>query len=300
MNLIKFAAIDIGSNAVRLLIMSINPEKGIESLNKELLIRVPLRLGKESFDLGKIPEEKQEQLIRLMKVFKHLLKLYEVTDYRACATAAMREAKNRNNVIKKVFEETEIVIDIIDGDEEALIIFDSHFLYHLKEQKNYLFVDVGGGSTEISLISNGDLVEYFSYKIGTIRILLNKFEEEEFQKLHHELAFLKERYGVSEIIASGGNIVKLNTLANVKKGRKLTLSALIEINNKLKDLTIEQRMDIYKLKTDRADIITNAGDIYIDIAQNVGAEFFLVPKMGLIDGIIHLLYQKWVTKNPLK
>jgi exopolyphosphatase / guanosine-5'-triphosphate,3'-diphosphate pyrophosphatase len=300
MNLIKFAAVDIGSNAVRLLIMSIDPEKGIDSLNKELLIRVPLRLGKESFEVGKIPEDKQKQLIRLMKVFKHLMKLYEVSDYRACATAAIREARNRKNVIKKVFEETEISIDIIDGNEEALIIYDSHFLYHLKEQKNYLFVDVGGGSTEISLISNGEMVQYFSYKIGTVRILLNKVEEEEFVKLHNELSFLKERYAVSEIIASGGNIVKLNTLANVRKGRKLSLEALISINEKLKDLTIEQRMDVYKLKTDRADVITNAGDIYIDIAQTIGAEYFVVPKVGLIDGIIHLLFENWMKNQKLE
>jgi exopolyphosphatase/guanosine-5'-triphosphate,3'-diphosphate pyrophosphatase len=296
-DLVKFGAIDIGSNAVRLLIMSLSPEKGISSLKKELMLRVPLRLGIESFESGKITDTKKDQLIQLMKVYKQLLSLYEVADYRACATAAMREAKNNNKVILDVFEETKITIDIIDGDEEALIIYDSHFLYHLNEHSNYLFVDVGGGSTEVSLISNGVLMTSNSYKIGTVRMLLDKVDQYEYFRLHTDLKEIKEEYEIKEIIATGGNIIKLNSLANNKNGKKLSVAAIETIQEKLKVLSVEERMDAYKLKSDRADVITNAGEIYINIAHTVGAESFIVPKLGLIDGIILLLFERWKTKQ---
>jgi exopolyphosphatase / guanosine-5'-triphosphate,3'-diphosphate pyrophosphatase len=296
-DLVKFGAIDIGSNAVRLLIMSLSPEKGISSLKKELMLRVPLRLGIESFEFGKITDTKKDQLIQLMKVYKHLLSLYEVVDYRACATAAMREAKNNNAVILAVYEETDITIDIIDGDEEALIIYDSHFLYHLNEQSNYLFVDVGGGSTEVSLISDGDLISSNSYDIGTVRMLLDKVDQYEYFRLHADLKEITKEYEIKEIIATGGNIIKLNTLANNRNGKKLPVSAIENIQEKLKELSVEERIDVYKLKSDRADVITNAGEIYLNIAHAVGAESFIVPKLGLIDGIIRLLYEKWKTKQ---
>ncbi len=297
MDLIKFGAIDIGSNAIRLLIMSVSPDKGSESFNKELLIRVPLRLGEESFESGKIPEKKKKKLIRVMKAFRHLMKVFDVVDYRACATAAMREAKNRKEIVKLIKEETDIKIEIIDGQEEAIIIYDSHFLYNLNDQHNYLFVDVGGGSTEISVISNGELVQSSSYKVGTVRMLMNKVNEDEIDRLHADMDLLKNAYEIKDIIGSGGNIIKFHTLAKVRKDRKLTVVMLESMNNLLKDLNVDERMEKYKLKADRADVITFAGDIYLGVAKAIGANSFIVPKTGLIDGMILLLFEKWRHKK---
>jgi exopolyphosphatase / guanosine-5'-triphosphate,3'-diphosphate pyrophosphatase len=297
MTSIKFAAIDIGSNAVRLLIMSISPEDATETFTKELMIRVPLRLGQESFMSGKIADKKAKQLIRLMKAFKHLLKIYDVTDYRVCATAAMREAKNAKDIVKEIKAETDLKIEVIDGHEEALIIYESHFYYNLNDNQNYVFVDVGGGSTEISLIANGELIESKSYNIGTVRLLNNKVNDEEYDKMHTDLAELKEQYAITDIIGSGGNIIKLNALAKLRKDRKLSVTVLETLTETLKQHSVGELMEIYKLKTDRADVITYAADIYLDVAKSVGAKSFIVPKIGLIDGIVHLLYAKWKSKK---
>ncbi|MBV5281673.1 MAG: Ppx/GppA family phosphatase [Paludibacter sp.] len=300
MNSIKFAAIDIGSNAVRLLIMSISPEDITETFSKELMIRVPLRLGQESFMSGKIDDKKAKQLVRLMKAFKHLLKVYDVTDYRVCATAAMREAKNAKEIVKEIKNETDLKIEVIDGHEEALIIYESHFYYNLNENQNYIFVDVGGGSTEISLIANGELMESNSYNIGTVRLLNNKVKSDEYDKMHTDLAELKEQYVITDIIGSGGNIIKLNALAKLRKDRKLSVTVLETLNETLKQHSVDELIEIYKLKPDRADVITHAADIYLDVAKSVGAKSFIVPKIGLIDGIVHLLYAKWRSKKKNK
>jgi len=299
MERVKFAAIDIGSNAVRLLIMSISFDEE-EAFNKELMIRVPLRLGQQAFVDGKINDAKRKQLIRTMKAFRHLMKVFEVESFRACATAAMREAKNSKEIVKEIAKEADINIDIIDGHEEALMIYESHFLYHLNDQQNYAFIDVGGGSTEVSVISNGALVFSNSYRIGTVRLLFDRVEDEEYVKLQNDLSEIKEQYLINDVIASGGNIIKLNTLAKTRKGRKLSVTALNEINEHLKTLSVDERIKTYGLKQDRADVITNAGDVYLDVAQVLGAKSFIVPKIGLIDGLIHLQYTKWKSKKRNK
>lgn len=297
MNNLQFAAIDIGSNAVRLLIMCILPDNSEKSFNKTLMIRVPLRLGQESFVDGKISDTKAKNLIRLMKAFKHLLKVYDVVDYRVCATAAMREAKNSKELVNKIKKETDLTIEIIDGHEEAMIIYESHFYYNLNENQNYVFVDVGGGSTEISLLVNGELIQSKSYKIGTVRLLNNKVESSEYDLLHQNLSILKNQYQINDIIASGGNIIKLNALAKTRTGRKFTLTSLEAITDELKKFSVDELIEKYKLKPDRADVIIPAANTYIDIAQSVGAKYFIVPQIGLIDGIIHSLYMKWKEKN---
>jgi len=300
MNSIKFAAIDIGSNAVRLLIMSVSPDDPTETYSKLLLIRFPLRLGQESFVSGKIHEEKAKQLIRLMKAFKHLIKAYDVTEYRACATSAMRDAKNSKDIAKETMKETGLKIEIIDGQEESSIIYESHFADKLNKELNYIFVDVGGGSTEISLIANGELIQSKSYNIGTVRLLNDKVKDEEYDKLHADLAELKEQYVINDIIGSGGNIIKLNALAEVRKDRKLSVTALETLNETLKQFTVDELIEKYKLKPDRADVITHAANIYIDVAKCVGAKHLIVPKVGLIDGIIHTLFVDWKEKEALK
>lgn len=300
MNNLQFAAIDIGSNAVRLLIMSISPNSTEKAFSKTLMIRVPLRLGQEAFVDGKISEIKAKKLVRLMKAFRHLLKVYDVTEYRVCATAAMREAKNAKDLVKEIKKETDLKVEIIDGHEEAMIIYESHFAYNLNEHQNYIFVDVGGGSTEVSLLVNGELIQSKSYNIGTVRLLNNKVKSEEFDILHNDLAKLKEQYAVNDVIASGGNIIKLNTLAHGRKGRKLQLATLETLNEELKRYTVEELIEKFKLKPDRADIIALAGNIYIDVAKSIGAKSFIVPQIGLIDGIIHTLYVKWKEKNNVE
>jgi len=300
MDSIKFAAIDIGSNAVRLLIMSVSPSDPTETYSKQVMIRFPLRLGQESFVSGKIPEDKAKQLIRLMKAFKHLIKAYDVTEYRACATSAMRDAKNSKEIAKETMKETGLKIEIIDGQEESSIIYESHFADQLNKELNYIFVDVGGGSTEISLIASGELIQSKSYNIGTVRLLNDKVKDEEFDLLHADLAELKEQYTINDIIGSGGNIIKLNALAQVRKDRKLSVTALETLNETLKQFTVDELIEKYKLKPDRADVITYAADIYIDVAKSVGAKHLIVPKVGLIDGIIHQLFVEWKENEAFK
>jgi len=297
MSSIQFAAIDIGSNAVRLLIKSIEPGDSTETFTKVLMVRVPLRLGQESFVTGKISNEKAKQLVRLMKAFKQLIKIYDITDYRACATAAMRDAKNAKELVKEISKETNIKIEIISGQEEAAIIYESHFADSLNKDLNYIYVDVGGGSTEISVITKGELIESKSYDIGTVRLLNNKVKSEEYERLNADLSELKVLYKFNDIIGSGGNIIKLNTLAKVRKNNKLSILKLEELNTKLKALTVDERRATFKLKPDRADVITLAADIYTEVAKSVGAGSIIVPTIGLSDGIIHMLYMKWKDKN---
>jgi len=297
MSSIQFAAIDIGSNAVRLLIKSIEPGDSTETFTKVLMVRVPLRLGQESFVTGKISNEKAKQLVRLMKAFKQLIKIYDITDYRACATAAMRDAKNAKELVKEISKETNIKIEIISGQEEAAIIYESHFADSLNKDLNYIYVDVGGGSTEISVITKGELIESKSYDIGTVRLLNNKVKSEEYERLNADLSELKVLYKFNDIIGSGGNIIKLNTLAKVRKNNKLSILKLEELNTKLKALTVDERRATFKLKPDRADVITLAADIYTEVAKGVGAGSIIVPTIGLSDGIIHMLYMKWKDEN---
>ena len=297
MSSIQFAAIDIGSNAVRLLIKSIEPGDSTETFTKVLMVRVPLRLGQESFVTGKISTEKAKQLVRLMKAFKQLIKIYDITDYRACATAAMRDAKNAKELVKEISKETNIKIEIISGQEEAAIIYESHFADSLNKDLNYIYVDVGGGSTEISVITKGELIESKSYDIGTVRLLNNKVKSEEYERLNTDLSELKVLYKFNDIIGSGGNIIKLNTLAKVRKNNKLSILKLEELNTKLKALTVDERRATFKLKPDRADVITLAADIYTEVAKSVGAGSIIVPTIGLSDGIIHILYMKWKDEN---
>lgn len=297
MNTLQFAAIDIGSNAVRLLIKSVVPGDPSDSFTKVLMVRVPLRLGQEAFVSGKISDDKAKKLVRLMKAFKQLIKIYDITDYRACATAAMREAKNSKELVREIRKETDIKIDVINGQEEASIIYESHFADALNKDLNYIYVDVGGGSTEISLLVGGELLESKSYDIGTVRLLNNKVKSEEFDKLNMGMSELKELYKINDIIGSGGNIIKLNSLAKVRKNTKLSLQNLELLNDTLKQYSVDERITNYKMKPDRADVITHAADIYINVAKGVGASHIIVPTIGLADGIIHILYIKWKAKN---
>lgn len=296
----NYAAIDIGSNAVRLLIKEIKEEQGNAHFSKVLMLRVPLRLGFDVFDIGKISEKKEKNMIRLMKAFRHLMKIYDVKHCRACATSAMRDAKNGMDIIKQIEKKTGVHIDIIDGQEEAKIIYNNH-VEHMEDQKgNYMYVDVGGGSTEINLLSEGQLVCSRSYNIGTVRMLNNAVKDSEWERLKNDLAELAKSYPQTNIIGSGGNINKLYRLADKKNKKKMTMqvSALQELHTRLKALSLEERMEQFGMKPDRADVIIPAGEIFLTIANIIGASYIHVPVIGLSDGIIDELYLQNKNNQP--
>ena len=296
----NYAAIDIGSNAVRLLIKEIKEEQGKAHFSKVLMLRVPLRLGFDVFDIGKISEKKEKNMIRLMKAFRHLMKIYDVKHCRACATSAMRDAKNGMDIIKQIEKKTGVHIDIIDGQEEAKIIYNNH-VEHMEDQKgNYMYVDVGGGSTEINLLSEGQLVCSRSYNIGTVRMLNNAVKDSEWERLKNDLAELAKSYPQTNIIGSGGNINKLYRLADKKNKKKMTMqvSVLQELHTRLKALSLEERMEQFGMKPDRADVIIPAGEIFLTIANIIGASYIPVPVIGLSDGIIDELYLQNKNNQP--
>lgn len=289
-----YAAIDIGSNAVRLLIKKEEENENLVSrrLSKVMMLRVPLRLGFDVFSLGELSDGKTVKLRRLMKAFRQLMKIYEVTDYRACATSAMRDARNGKAVIKKVLKDTGIRIEIIDGQEEARMIYNNHVECLEDRTGNYIYVDVGGGSTEINLLTNGVLVQSLSYNVGTVRMLSNAVREEVWEQMKDDLTRLTADFPDINIIGSGGNINKLYRLADKKdkKLQRMPIASLQELYDQLSPLTPEQRMKEFSLKADRADVIVPAARIFLTIAATVKAQYVHVPVIGLADGIIDSLY----------
>lgn len=299
MSKINYAAIDIGSNAVRLLIKSIDKEANSPMFVKEQLVRVPLRLGEDTFSRGSISEEKGKKLLRLIKAYRQLLKIYDVKTCRACATSAVRDASNGKELTKSIARKTGIKIEIISGEEEARLIYDNHIEEILDRNANYIYVDVGGGSTEISLISQGELKNSRSYNIGTVRLLEGTVHKNTRSRLRRDLNQFAILYPNMKIIGSGGNINKLFRLADVsnKNNIELPIDKLQQINDQLKGLTTEERMMKYKLRPDRADVITHAGDIFLEVAAQTKATLLLVPTIGLVDGIIDSLYTQ---NNPIE
>lgn len=289
-----YAAIDIGSNAVRLLIKKVTHQEstGEDKFAKVLLLRVPLRLGFDVFEKGEISPVKEERMRRLMKAYRHLMKIYEVDAFRACATSAMRDAKNGKRIIQKIAKSTGIQIEIIDGQEEAQMIYNNHIECLEDRNGNYMYVDVGGGSTEVNLLVNGELVYSKSFNIGTVRILTDGVTEAAWQQMRDEIAARTKNYPVINIIGSGGNINKLYKLIDKKDKRRkrIPIASLQNIYDKLKVLTPEARMDAFNLKPDRADVIVPASEIFLCIADVIHAEYIYVPEIGLSDGIIDNLF----------
>jgi exopolyphosphatase/guanosine-5'-triphosphate,3'-diphosphate pyrophosphatase len=285
---------------VRLLIKSIDREAVQEKkIKKVMMLRVPLRLGFDVFSIGELSEKKADKLRRLMKAFRQLMKIYDVDDYRACATSAMRDARNGRTIIKKIEKDTGIRIEIIDGQEEARMIYNNHIECMEDRLGNYMYVDVGGGSTEINLLTNGELVWSVSYNIGTVRMLSNAVKEGTWQQMEEELMKVTEGVAAINIIGSGGNINKLFRLADKKdkKLQRLPVSSLQTVYDVLKPLTPEERVEAFSLKQDRADVIVPAAEIFLKIAEVVHAEYIYVPVIGLSDGIIDNLYAKSLEKE---
>ncbi len=290
----NYAAIDIGTNAVRLLIKSIDPAISDHLFTKELLVRVPLRLGEEVFTQGEIPKYKAKKLLRLMKAYRQLIKIYEVSAFRACATSAIRDAANGQEIVRMIAQKSGLSIDIINGEEEARLIYENRTEYLLKKNTNYIFVDVGGGSTEISLIHDEQLISSRSYNIGTVRLLKKQVNPEVYDCLRKDLTEFKNKYPDITMIGSGGNINKLFRLAKLRTKEKtfFPVEKLEQLNNTLKNHTVEERIRLFNLKADRADVITQAADIFLCIATYTEARNIIVPTIGLADGIIDNLYLK--------
>lgn len=288
-NSTNLAAIDIGSNAARILIKSVKKTNNGLRSKKLQFLRIPLRLGMDVFGTGEIGEEREKMLLRTMKVFRQLLILYDVKDYRICATSAFREAKNGDKVLKHVMKETKLQISIISGDEEARTIRDNY-----TGDGNLLYMDVGGGSTELSLVCDGKLIGSKSFNIGTIRILNACVEPSIWKEMTEAVRELTKGVENIRIVGSGGNINKLYRLAPKKERTKDTLhiDTLSRIYTRLSALSLEQRMMEYDLRASRADVIVPAAQLFLMVANLVNADTILVPTVGLADGIINELASK--------
>ncbi len=285
----RYAAIDIGSNAVRLLIADISDSAHPVSFKKNMLLRVPLRLGDDAFIDKKISSKKVDDLIKTMSAFRNLMDVYGVTAYLACATSAMREAFNGQEIVKQVKEQAQINLEIVEGQREANIIYASHFEEKLDKKNNYLYIDVGGGSTELSFFANGVLVASQSFNIGTIRILDNQDKDETWKEMERFITTNIKSYKNITGIGTGGNINKLFKLSEEKEGKALALSKLKSLHTHLNSYSLKDRIQVLGLNQDRADVIIPAALIFITVMSWAGIKNIYVPKVGMVDGIIQLL-----------
>jgi len=290
---VRLAAIDIGSNAARLLITDvISGPQGIPEFIKVVLVRVPLRLGFDVFDKGEISAVKVEKIIKTIKSYKLLLDVYEVKHLKACATSAMRDAANAGEIIKKVKAETGITIHIISGVEEASFIYENHVAENMTAEESYLYIDVGGGSTELTFFSDNKLIFKESFNIGTIRLLKNQVSEAAWDEMKEFILKKTKGYHHVTAIGSGGNINKIFSISKRKEGKPLTLDLLRDYYKEFSTLSLAQRISLYRLREDRADVIVPALLIYINVMRWTDAQEIFVPKIGLADGLVHTLYEE--------
>jgi exopolyphosphatase/guanosine-5'-triphosphate,3'-diphosphate pyrophosphatase len=290
----KIAAIDIGSNACRLQITDvINALKPNYALHTVDLFRMPIRLGQDVFDASIIGIEKEQLLLKAFQAFKNIMDIHGVKYYRACATSAMRDAKNNSEIIKKIDTLTGIHLEIIDGIGEANYIIHSQDEDIIDEQKKYLFVDVGGGSTQVSLIHNSKVLYSHSFQIGTVRLLKNRVEETYWRFFKGELKQLAETNQIECIVGSGGNINRIHKLVYNKKSdnKQIDRKLIEDTYHTLNALTVEERIEKYKMNSDRADVIAPAAKIYHHALKATGLKYILVPRITLIDGLIKHLYE---------
>ncbi len=293
----KFAAIDIGSNAVRLLFCNVYDDNGMITSKKAELIRVPIRLGGDSFSTGKISAKKIDILVTAMKAFKNLIEVYDAIDYRACATSAMRDAQNNSEIVERVKKEAGIQIEIIDGQTEADIIYSNHIEEHLDKNNNYLYIDIGGGSTEITLFSKNKVVVSKSFNIGTIRMLHDQIKKEYWSDFKDWVKETAADYKPLIAIGSGGNINKLFKMSGKKSNKPLSAAKLKSLCELIESYSYEERIQVLGLNPDRADVIIPASKILLSVLKKAEIEKIIVPQIGLADGIIRQLYEKHKEKK---
>ncbi|MEI6086639.1 MAG: exopolyphosphatase [Bacteroidota bacterium] len=293
----KLAAIDIGSNAARLLIVEITNDKyGNPVFNKLNLVRVPLRLGFDVFDSGEISKEKRGMILQTMKAYTHLIKAYGVTDTIACATSAMRDASNSNDIIRKIKMETGLNIEVITGEFEASLIYENHVAETMDTDHSYLYIDVGGGSTELTFFAEGKLIFKQSFNIGTIRLLKDMVTDSKWTEIKDFIKNKTKGYKKIVAIGTGGNINKVFSLSKKKDGKPLNIELLKDYCKEISSFSLEDRINVYKLRPDRADVIVPALQIYVNIMRWSDADEIYVPKIGLADGLIQHLYSELSAK----
>lgn len=290
------AAIDIGSNAARLLINEVKTEKGQTEFVKLNLLRIPLRLGMDVFTLGKIGEERKTMVLDSMKVFSDLMKIYKVEHFRACATSAMRDASNGKEIIEKVKETSGISIEIISGDEEASLVYENHAEKSLDQNFSYLYIDVGGGSTELTFYENGKIAYKKSFNIGTIRLLNGLVTDENWRDMKEEIRKNINSKKPVVAIGSGGNINKIFSMSKIKDNKPMAASYLQKVYKEFSAMSVEELMTKYKLRQDRADVLTHALKIYNQVMSWAEISRMYVPKISVADGLIHNIYER-VTQN---
>jgi len=293
----KFASIDIGSNAVRLLFCNVFEEKGKAVFKKAELIRIPLRLGEDAFLRKKISKEKADRLVTTMKAFRHLISVHDVVAYRACATAALRIATNREDIIKRIRKEAGVDVNIIDGKTEASIIYANHAEENLEHDASYMYVDIGGGSTEVTLIHNGKCIESRSFTIGTILLLYNKVEKKYWLEFRQWIKDISDGKPLITAIGSGGNINKLYKMSDKKGNRPLPYKKLKLITAKIESYSTKDRISILGLNPDRADVIVPAAKILLAIMKSARIQKIVVPEIGLSDGIVRGLYAEYKKRS---
>jgi len=289
----KFAAIDIGSNAIRILISNvIQTEDKSVYFQKNALVRVPIRLGEDSFTMGEISKRNIKRMVKAMKAFKLLMNVHGVSEYLAYGTSALREANNGSHVIDIIKKKAGVKVEIIDGTKEAEIISNSKISDFLNTRKTLLLVDVGGGSTEFTILNEGKNITSKSFKIGTVRLINKMVDERVWEQIKIWLQKHTKEFDKITLLGSGGNINKLIKLAKVKEGKPLSLISLNVIYKELESLSYEERMINFELNPDRADVILPAARIYLKALEWSGGQNIYVPKVGLSDGMIKYLYKK--------
>lgn len=289
----KLAAIDIGSNAARLLISEASPKpSGEMDFTKVNLVRVPLRLGIDVFSTGAISDKRADSLVNTIKAYKLLLDVYEVKYLKTAATSAMRDAANGMQILERVKSETGMDIRVITGQEEATYIYENHVAENLDKTKGYLYIDVGGGSTELTFFSGNRLVFKESFNIGTIRLLQHQVQESHWQQMKDFLKQQLRAYGPVVAIGSGGNINKIFSMSKKKEGKPLSIDLLKDYYKEFSNFTVEERIHVYNLREDRADVIVPALQIYVNVMRWMDIDEIFVPKIGLADGLVRSLYNE--------
>ncbi|WP_027385756.1 Ppx/GppA phosphatase family protein [Chryseobacterium gregarium] len=293
----KIAAIDIGSNAARLLINEVKINNNKPEFIKLNLLRIPLRLGMDVFTLGKIGEEREKMVIDAMRIFSDLMKMYRVEHYRACATSAMRDAENGQEIINEVRETSGIDIEIISGDEEATLVYENHVAEGLDKDFAYLYIDVGGGSTELTFYENSTMIYEKSFNIGTIRLLNNLVTPENWKDMKEEIRKNINSKKPIVAIGSGGNINKVFSMSKTKDGKPMSITHLKKVYRELNELTVEERMTNYNLREDRADVLVHALKIFNNVMSWSEINRIFVPKISVADGLIHNIYNQLQDKK---
>ena len=298
MKIEKFAAIDIGSNAIRLLIANVVIKKGFPvKFIKSSIVRVPVRLGQESFTIGEISSKNINKIIKTLKAFKYIIKVNEVRSFLAFATSALREANNSKEVVQEVKKKTKLKIEIIDGRKEAKVISLNNIFEFINKNRTFIYVDVGGGSTEFSIIENGKRKKSKSFKIGTVRMINKITSEDVWDQIRIWIKSNIREHSRIALIGSGGNINKIFKIAGVLDSRPLTLIKLNSIYNSLIKMSYEERIINLDLNPDRSDVIIPAAEIFLKTLEWSGATEIYVPKVGLADGMVRLLHRKETNKR---